>query len=96
MVRHIHYNLNVDEDFLTVFTSKFITCFIDIHLQAFGFTSGMKSQSIALLLKGKEQIYWILSTQYGNCGITTFKNERVIFLGNQMSLQQLSVKIKNR
>ena len=96
MMSHIHYNLNVDEDFLIVFTSKFITCFIDIHLHASGFTSGMKSQSIAYLLKGKEQIHWILSTQYGICGVTTFKNARVIFWGNQMSLQHLSVRIKNK
>ena len=35
-------------------TSKLITCFVD------GFTSRMKSQSIAYLLIGSAHIYWIL------------------------------------
>ena len=37
MVSHIHQNLNANENFVISFTSKFITCFIDIHLHAFGF-----------------------------------------------------------
>jgi hypothetical protein len=41
-----NYNLNVNEDFVMFLISKLITCFID------GFTSGMKSQSIAYLLFG--------------------------------------------
>jgi hypothetical protein len=36
------------------FILKLITCFID------GFTSGMKSQSIAYLQIGSAHIYWIL------------------------------------
>ena len=47
-------NLNDNEDFVIFLTSKLITCFID------GFTSGMKSQSIAYLLIGSAHIYWIL------------------------------------
>jgi hypothetical protein len=38
-------------------TSKLITCFID------GFTSKMKSQSIAYLLNESEQLYWILDLE---------------------------------
>ena len=49
-----NYNLNVNEDFVMFLTSKLITCFID------GFTSGMKSQSIAYLLIRSAHIYWIL------------------------------------
>ena len=54
MVIHIHYNLNVNDDFAISFTSKFITCLNDIHLHAFGFTLGMKSLSTAYLLRGNE------------------------------------------
>ena len=54
MVSHKTYNLNINEDFVFFFTSKLITCFID------GFTSRMKSQSIAHLLVGSAHIYWIL------------------------------------
>jgi hypothetical protein len=43
--------------------SKFTICFIDIHSHAFGFTLGMKSQSVVYLLRRREQIYWILSLQ---------------------------------
>ena len=49
MVSHIHYNLNANENFVVFFTSVYITCFVDIHLHAFGFTSGMESQLIAYL-----------------------------------------------
>ena len=52
-----NYNLNVNEDFVMFLTSKLITCFID------GFTSGMKSQSIAYLLIGSAHIYWILDLE---------------------------------
>ena len=38
-------------------TSKLVSCFID------GFTSGMKSQSIAYLLLGSAHIYWILDLE---------------------------------
>ena len=54
MVSHIHYNLNANEDFVIPFTSKFITCYIQLH--AFGFTSGIKSQLIVYLLRGSEQM----------------------------------------
>ena len=63
MVSHTHYNLNANEDFEISFTSKFITCFIDIHLHAFGFALGLKSLSIAYLLRGSEHIDRILSLQ---------------------------------
>ena len=46
MVRYKNYNLNVNEEFVMFLTSKLITCFID------GFTSIMKSQSIAYLVIG--------------------------------------------
>ena len=57
MVSHKNYNLNVNEDFVMFLTSKLITCFID------GFTSGMKSQTIAYLLIGSAHIYWILDLE---------------------------------
>ena len=57
MVVHMHHDLNANEGFVTSFASKFITCFIDIHLHALGFTLGMKSQSFAYLLRGSEHIY---------------------------------------
>ena len=50
MLSHKLYNLNVNEDFVMFLTSKLFTCFID------GFTSKMKSQSIA-------HIYWILDLE---------------------------------
>ena len=53
MISHTNYNLNVNDDFVNFWTSKLSTCFID------GFTSGMKSQSIACLLIGSAHIYWI-------------------------------------
>ena len=52
-----NYNLNINEDFVMCLTSKSIMCFID------GFTSGMKSQSIAYLLIGSAHIYWILDLE---------------------------------
>ena len=52
-----NYNLNINEDFVMFLTSKLIMCFID------GFTSGMKSQSIAYLLIGSAHIYWILDLE---------------------------------
>ena len=51
MVSHIHYNSNANKDFVISFPFKLVTCFIDIHSYAFDFTLGMKSQSIAYLLK---------------------------------------------
>ena len=53
MVSHQIYNLNVDEEFVIFVSSKLITFFI------YGFTSGMKSQSMAYLLGGSAHIYWI-------------------------------------
>lgn len=35
MISCIHYNLNAIEDFVILFTSKFIICFIDIDLHVF-------------------------------------------------------------
>jgi hypothetical protein len=57
MKSHKNYNLNANEGFIVFFTSKLITCFIE------GFTSKMKSQSIAYLLNGSEHIYWILDLE---------------------------------
>ena len=57
MVSHKNYNLNVNEDFAMFLTSKLIMCFID------GFTSGMKSQSIAYILIGSAHIYKILDLE---------------------------------
>ena len=58
MVSYTNYNLNANEGFVMSLSSKLITCFID------GFTSKMKSQSIAYLLNGSEHIYWILDLEY--------------------------------
>ena len=52
-----NYNLDVNEEFVMFLTSKLVTCFID------GFTSGMKSQSIAYLIIGSAHIYWILDLE---------------------------------
>ena len=46
MVRHIHYDLTANEDLVIVVTSKLITCFIDIHLDAFGFTLGIETNQL--------------------------------------------------
>ena len=46
MVSYKIYNLGVNEDMIIFLTSKLMTCFID------GFTSEMKSQSIAYLSIG--------------------------------------------
>jgi hypothetical protein len=54
VVSHKNYNLNVNEDFVIILTSKLIMCFMD------GFTSKMKPQSIAYLLIGSAQLYWIV------------------------------------
>jgi hypothetical protein len=48
------YNLNVNENFVTFLISKLITYFFN------GFTSIMKSQSIAYLPIGIAHVYWIL------------------------------------
>ena len=63
MVSYIQNNVDTNEDFVIFFTSNFITCFIDFHLHAFGFNSGIKSQSIACLLRESEHLYWILGLQ---------------------------------
>ena len=57
MVNHKNYNLKVDKDFVNFLTSKLITCVID------GFTSRVKSQSIAYLLIGSAHIYWVLDSE---------------------------------
>ena len=57
MVSHKNYNLGANEGFVIFLTSKSNTCYID------GFTSKMKSQSIAYLLNGSEHIYWILDLE---------------------------------
>ena len=57
MVSSIQYNLDANDDFVKKFTSNFITCFIDFHLHAYGFTSRMKSHSISCLLRGSEHLY---------------------------------------
>ena len=57
MVSHKYYHLSGNEGFVIFFTSKLITCFID------GFTSKVKSKSIAYLLSESEQIYWMLDLE---------------------------------
>jgi hypothetical protein len=52
-----NYNLNANEDFVVFLTCKLIKYFLD------GFTSKMKSQSIAYLLNGSEHTYWILDLE---------------------------------
>ena len=51
MVNHNNYNFSANEGFVMFLTSKIMTCFFN------GFTSKMKSQSIAHLLNGSEHIY---------------------------------------
>jgi hypothetical protein len=57
VVSHKHCNLGVNEGIVIYLTSKLNTCFND------GFTSKMKSQSIAYLLNGSEHIYWIMDLE---------------------------------
>ena len=57
MVSHKNYNLNADEGFVIFWTSKLITCFMDI------FTLKIRSQSIAYLLNKSEHIHWILDIE---------------------------------
>jgi hypothetical protein len=78
MGSHKNHNLNVNEDFVIFLTSKLISFFID------GFTSGMKSQSMAYLLGASGHIYWIRDLegeciQYGICSQAAFKNARAMF-----------------
>ena len=51
IVGHKNYNLSVNEDFVMFLTFNLVVCFID------GFTSKMKSQSIAHLLIKSAYIY---------------------------------------
>ena len=87
MVSHIHYNLNANEDFVVFFTSKFIECLIDIHLHAFGFISGLNSQSITYLLR-EVDIYikfWALKvkrTHYEIC-MTSSPSHLVMWIKNE-------------
>lgn len=72
--------------FLYSVTFKFITCFIEFHLHAFGFTPGLKSPLIAWLPRGSQHIYiyWTFKvnrTQYGVSGQATSKNARTIYFG---------------
>ena len=57
MISYKIYNFNVNEDFVTFLISKLITCFIH------GFTSGMKSKSIAYLPIRSAHIYWTLDLE---------------------------------
>jgi hypothetical protein len=52
-----NYNLSANEGFVIFLTSMLITCVID------GFTSEMKSQSIAYLLNESDHIYWIVDLE---------------------------------
>ena len=52
-----NYNLSANEGFVIFLTSMLITCVID------GFTSKMKSQSIAYLLNESDHIYWIVDLE---------------------------------
>ena len=87
MASHNLFNLGANEGFVIFLTFKSITCFID------GFTSKIKSQSIAYLLNGSEHIYWILSledemhSQYGLYEQAAFKNARaILFFENKQSM----------
>ena len=53
MISHKNHNLNVDEDYVMVLTSKLVLHFIN------GFTPRMTSQSLAYLLLGSAHMYWI-------------------------------------
>ena len=57
MVSQENHNINVNEYFVMILTSKLITCFID------GFTSEMESQSIVYLVTGSAHIHWILDLE---------------------------------
>ena len=57
MISYKNYNFNINEDFVIFLISKLIRCFIN------GFTSRMKSQSIAWLPIGSAHIYWILDLE---------------------------------
>ena len=68
-------NLNANEGFVIILTSKLIICFID------GFTLKIKSQSIAYLLNGSEHIHWILDLEsevYSIWDLAAFKNARIM------------------
>ena len=52
-----NYNLNANKDLVIFQISQLITCFVD------GFTSIMKSRSIAYLLSESEHMYWILDLE---------------------------------
>ena len=52
MISHIHHNLNVNEDFVMLFTSKFMTCFFDNSFTCFQFHFGGEIP-INCLFKGK-------------------------------------------
>ena len=79
IVSHKNYNLNASEGFVTFFTSKSITCFID------NFTLIRNPLSISYLINGSEHIYigfWTLKakyTQYGICSQEAFKSARAMF-----------------
>ena len=58
MISHKNYTLSANEGFVSFWTSKLTSCFIDY------FTLNMKSQPnsmlhVAYLLNGSEDIYWI-------------------------------------
>ena len=78
MASHKNHNLNANEGFVMLLTSKLITCLID------DLTSKMKSQSIAYLLNGSEHVYWILDLEdeVHSIGViwtsAAFKNTRAI------------------
>ena len=95
MVSCKNSNLNANEGFVILLTSKLITCFIG------GFTLTMKPQSIAHLLNGNEHIYWILDLEgevqsiwdLWASGLQECKSNE--FFGNQASGQQFSVGSRN-
>jgi hypothetical protein len=55
MVSHMHYNLDANKYFVIFFTFKLITCFIDIHLYALGFTSGAADNNCWLGWKNEKR-----------------------------------------
>ena len=76
MVSHKNYNLNVNEDFVILLTSKLITCFIE------GFTCGMKAccptTHLLVHVYIGFQILKVKCIQYGIGGRTTFEYARAM------------------
>ena len=76
-------------------TSNLILCSID------GFTSGIKSQSIAYIPIESVHIYWILTfkvncTQYGICSQAASKNARAMFFSKLAGRATIFGRVQNK